>query len=43
MSPFAAGVFHRAAAAGVSFFAIVYGADDCDYDQAGYGDDCYNC
>ena len=46
-SPFvlflAAGVLHWAAAAGVAFFAVVDGADDCYDDEAGYGDDCDYC
>ena len=34
----AAGIFHWAAAAGVSLFAVVDGAYYCYYDQAGYSD-----
>ena len=39
---FAAAVFHGTAAAGVSFFAVVDCADDSHYDQARYGNDCYD-
>ena len=39
---FTAAILHRAAAAGVSLLAIVYCADDRDYHEACYGNDCYD-